>query len=186
MEKSLQLTGGALSLRPYRKSDVYHVYEAVLESINELSAWMHWSHPDYSIQEARRWVESRAEAWDKETDYNFAMIDLENGVFLGGCGIIRVHRQFGFAELGYWVRTRRTRQGIATAAANLLIQFGFNQLKLNRIEIVVATGNKASRRVAEKVGATREGVLRNRFVIQDKVYDAVMFSLIPKDVTLSD
>jgi RimJ/RimL family protein N-acetyltransferase len=184
--KSLQLTGGAVSLRPYRKSDVYHVYEAVTESTNELSPWLDWCHPDYSIKETRTWVESCDEAWNKGTDYNFAIIDLEKGAFLGSCGVIRVHRQFGFAELGYWVRTGRTRQGIATAAANLLVPFGFSQLKLNRIEIVVATGNKASQRVAEKVGAIREGVLRNRFVVQDKVYDAVMFSLIPKDVTLSD
>jgi len=32
---------------------------------------------------------------------------------------------------------------------------------------------------AEKAGATREGILRNRLVVRDKVYDAVMFSLIP-------
>jgi RimJ/RimL family protein N-acetyltransferase len=45
----------------------------------------------------------------------------------------------------------------------------------------MATANAASQRVAEKLGATREGVLRNRILIHDQVHDAVMFSLIPSD-----
>jgi len=182
--KGQQLIGGSVSLRLYRKSDVYHVYEAVLESMGELFPWMYWCHPDYSIKEARDWVESRAEAWDRGTDYEFAIVDSGKGVFLGSCGIILVHRQLSFAELGYWVRTDRTGQGIATQAVSLLIEFGFNQLKLNRLEIVVATGNQASQRVAEKVGATKEGILRNRVIVRDKVYDGALFSLIPRDVSL--
>lgn len=50
-----------------------------------------------------------------------------------------------------------------------------------QFEIVVATGKEASERVAEKVGAVREGVLRNRYMVQGKVHDAVTFSLIPQD-----
>lgn len=65
----------------------------------------------------------------------------------------------------------------------LVARFGFDELKLRRIEIVAAINNKASQRVAEKAGATREGILRNRLVVRDKVYDAVMFSLIPGDLT---
>lgn len=75
---------------------------------------------------------------------------------------------------------------MATTATLLLARFGFSEFELNRIEFVVATGNKASQRVADKVGATREGVLRNRLVVRDKVYDAVIFSLIPQDLSLSD
>jgi len=59
--------------------------------------------------------------------------------------------------------------------------FGFRNLDLNRLEILIAVDNRASQRVAEKVGAVREGVLRNRLVVRDKVHDAVMFSLIPSD-----
>jgi ribosomal-protein-serine acetyltransferase len=61
-------------------------------------------------------------------------------------------------------------------------RFGFNELKLNRIEIVVAVRNTASLRVAEKVGATREGVLRSRLVAHGQIHDAVMFSLIRGDL----
>ena len=185
MEKEPQLTSGAVLIRPYRLSDVDDHYEAVRESVAELSVWMWWCHSDYSIEECREWIESRAEAWEKGTGYDFAIVDSRDGFFLGGCGFANRSRTNRIAELGYWVRTSRTRQGAATVATLLLARFGFTELKLNRIEIVIATENKVSQRVAEKVGATREGILRNRLIVRDRTYDAVMFSLIPQDLTLS-
>jgi len=165
MERESRLTDGVVLLRPYEGGDVERLYQAARESITEGSLWMPWCHADYSIEESRAWIESRPEAWEKGTDYEFAIIDARDSTFLG-----------------YWVRTSRTKQGIATAAVNLLIQFGFNQLKLNRIEITAAVGNKASQRVAEKVRAKREGILRNYMVVRDRVYDMVVFSLIPEDL----
>jgi len=53
-----------------------------------------------------------------------------------------------------------------------------------RVEIVVAVENRASLRVAEKVGATREGVLRNRMPVRDEICHAVMHSLVPEDLGL--
>ena len=55
--------------------------------------------------------------------------------------------------------TGQTGQGIATAAVRLIARFGFEDLGLQRLELLVAADNLASRRVAEKVGARFEGVL---------------------------
>lgn len=101
---------------------------------------------------------------------------------MGGCGLNRVDNVNKRANLGYWVRTGRTSQGAATTATLLLARWGLKEIGLNRIEILVATGNNPSLRVAEKVGARREGVLRKRIVVGDKVYDAVMFSLVRGDI----
>jgi RimJ/RimL family protein N-acetyltransferase len=86
------------------------------------------------------------------------------------------------ANLGYWVRTSRTGEGIATKAAKSALRYGFEKLGLHRIEIVVADDNKPSLRIAEKLGAVREGLLRNRLLIQGTSYDAYMHSLIPEDI----
>ena len=83
------------------------------------------------------------------------------------------------ANLGYWVGTRHTGKGYATRAARLLSDFGLNDLKLQRVEIVAAVTNHASQRVAEKAGAVREGILRNRIVLHGQPHDAVMYSRIP-------
>jgi RimJ/RimL family protein N-acetyltransferase len=85
------------------------------------------------------------------------------------------------ADLGYWARTGRTRRGIASRPVQLMARLAFERIELVRVEIVVAVDNRASLRVAEKVGATREGVLRNRMPVRDHIHDAVMHSLIPQD-----
>lgn len=185
MNHDILLTNGAISLRPYTMADVQDLYEAASESIPEMTPWMPWCHSDYDIEESRSWVVSRPQAWKDGTDYCFAIVDAGDGSFLGACGLNGFSSANKHANLGYWVRTSRTRQGIATAATLLLAGWGFRKMQLDRIEIVVAVDNQPSQRVATKVGATREGVLRNRLTLaEDKISDAVMFSLIPQDLGL--
>ena len=65
-----------------------------------------------------------------------------------------------------------------------MARFGFEELNLNRIQIIVATGNIPSQGLATKIGASREGRLRKRLIVREHVYDAIMFSLIPEDFDL--
>ena len=87
-------------------------------------------------------------------------------------------------QSGYWVRSSSTRQGIATAAARLAARWGFEQWNFNRIEIIMAVGNLASRKVAEKAGARLEGTMRNRLSLHGRPHDAYLFSIIPGDLGL--
>jgi RimJ/RimL family protein N-acetyltransferase len=81
-----------------------------------------------------------------------------SSVFLGRVGLDQLDGKQS-ANVGYWVRTSQTSQGIATAAVRLIAQFGFEDLGVRQLELHIAADNLASRRVAEKVGATFEGVL---------------------------
>ena len=182
MVKKPELTDSFILIRPYTKADIERLFEAAHESVAEISPWMEWCHPGYSIVESREWVGKQDGAWEKGTDYNFTIVDPRDGRYLGGCGLNGLNHGNKLANLGYWVRTSRTKQGVASAATRLLAGFGFKELGLRRIEIVVAVENKASQRVADKAGATREGVLRNRLFYYDKPHDVVMFSLIPSDI----
>ena len=107
--------------------------------------------------------------------------DAQDGSLLGGCGLGNLIPTYHLANLGYWVRQSQRGKGIAPRAARLIARWGIERLHLLRAEIVVAVGNTASLRVAEKSGARREGVLRNRILVGSKVYDAVMHSLTPQD-----
>ncbi len=181
MQTSPEPTDGIVRIRPTRSADAEAVYPAVRESIAELSPWAAWCGLDYSMAECKSWLGSRDEARANGDEFDFAVLDAREEVFLGACGLNQVNRVHNFANLGYWVRTGRTGQGIATAAVRLVARFGFETLGLTRLEVVVAVANVASQRVAEKAGATREGILRNRHVVRDMIYDSVMFSLIPGD-----
>ena len=180
--KKIKLTDGKLILRPYSRGDIPALYEAVRESIPEMSPWLTFAHKDYSIKETRDWIKRNPKEWKKGTSYNFAIIDAGDGKVLGGCGINEVDRLHRRANLGYWVRTSRIGEGGATNAVRLLAKWGFETLKLKRIEILVVTSNQRSLRVAERVGAKKEGILRNRITMHDRAYDAVMHSLIPGDI----
>ena len=170
---------GRITLVPVEPSQAKELYEAIIESRAELSAWMEWMHPDYSIAETEQWVTNCRKAWEMDSSFGFTIVEQQTSQILGGCsiGIDRpIHRN---GSVGYWIRTSRTKQGFASEAAALLAQFGFAQLGLIRLEIYVAVSNIASQRVAEKVGALREGLLRNRLLFRGEPRDAYLFSLIP-------
>lgn len=182
MEKDILLTDGVITLHPYQVSDIDSLYEAARESISEIFEWMPWCHPDYSIEESRIWIESQPDKWEKGKEYNFAISYNTGGLYLGGCGLSIIDCKIGIANLGYWVRTSQTKKGIATAATLLLTRFAFNELRLNRVEFTAAADNQASLRVVEKVGAIKEGILRNKLTKNNTPCDAVVFSLIPQDL----
>ena len=180
--KEVVLSRGIVILRPYRLSDAENLYQAVRESLSELSPWLPFVHPDYSIKETRDWLKRRHSDWKDGYNYDFAILDTRDGTFLGGCGLNRIDYENRCANLGYWVKTSRTGRNVAPTATLLLAGFGFSELALKRIEILIATGNRRSQRVAEKVNAQREGVLRSKIVVREKVYDGIMYSLLPGEV----
>lgn len=177
-----QLTEGSILIRPFRAGDEDVLYEAVRESIPEVSVWLPWCHKDYSIDESRDFITTREMASQGGEWYSFGIFERDSGRFLGGVGINFVNRVHRLANLGYWVRTSAAGQGVATTATRLAAKFGFEEVGLQRIEIVAAVENIASQRVAEKAGAKREGILRRRLWFRGQSLDAVLFSLVPEDL----
>lgn len=175
------ITDGHIRIRPYVESDAALLYEAARECLLDGVEWMPWIHAEYSLNESKEWIEASIEKWASGLEYNFAIMSAATDEYLGGVGLNRIDAEFSMANLGYWVRKSRRGHGIAAAAAQLTAEFGFNQLNMYRIEIVVAVENMASRRTAEKAGAIREGILRGRLKIGKKQHDAVMHSFIQSD-----
>jgi ribosomal-protein-serine acetyltransferase len=178
-----QFSDQTVGIRPYRHPDIPLLFEAVRESINELSAWLDWCTPAYSPKESTEFIVSQQAEGDKGADYNFVIYELQSGAFLGGVGLNQINRMHNFANLGYWVRTNAAGRGVATAAVRLMARLGLEELKFNRLEILASAGNAGSQRVAAKAGARREGLLRKRLLVHGQPHDAVLFSLVAKDLT---
>jgi len=178
----VQLKDDVVTLRPLRMSDALEVFLTVTESMASLRLWMPWAYPGYSIVDSEAWIKSALKAWPEGSAYEFAITDSKDGSFIGGCGLNHLNKIDKVANLGYWVRNSRQKEGVATRAAKLLIQYGINDLKLNRIEILAAVENLASRRTAEKAGDVQEAILRHRIALPDKIYDAALFSIVPADL----
>jgi len=92
-----------------------------------------------------------------------------------------IRREHGVVNLGYWVRSSCARRGVTTAAARMTAQFALKELRMGRVEILASVKNLPSQRVAEKLGAVREGILRNRLLLHGSYHDAVIYSLVSGD-----
>ena len=170
--------GQLVTVRAYRKDDIERLFEAVSRSILEIARYETWCHPGYTCEEAASYVNWWRRAWEEEQAYYFAVEETATGAFLGSCGLsalLRAHRRAG---LGYWIRSDRTGQGFATDAARIVMQLGFEDLGLKRIQVECAIDNIASRRVAEKLGCIQEGVLHSRLILPVGATDTVMYARI--------
>ncbi len=122
--------------------------------------------------------------WDSGNDIAFAITRREDGQFLG---VISLHRQrHNRAEMGYWLGVAFWNQGYATEAVRRVIQFGFEEMGLHRIQAEYFTHNPASRRVMQKAGMAFEGVLRGYLTKGDGHYvDVGMCAILRTDITLA-
>lgn len=180
-----KLTDGVVVIRPFEFGEESLLHAGVQESLPELNPWMSWATERYTLNVARDFIAITRAEWSRGTMYSFAITSAETGEFLGSCGLSHFHPVYQFCNLGYWVRTSQRGRGIAVRAAKLAAQFAFEKANAIRAEIVIAAGNEASKRVAEKVGAHYEGILLNRMTVRENIYDALMFSLLPSDFGLA-
>ncbi len=165
------------TIRLYEQKDVEQMREAAIESVPDVFPWMAWCHDRYSLDDAQQWVDRQVELAKRGLAFEFAIFD-ETERYLGGCGINHINDDDRFANLGYWVRSSAMGYGVAPHAVRFVSNYAFRETNLNRLEIVIAVGNVRSQRVAEKVGATREGVLHSRIMLPSGPSDAVMYSLL--------
>ncbi len=176
------MSSDRICVRAFRDTDVEPLFEAVSESIAEVAPFETWCHPGFTLDDAREYVEGWMVARERGVAYYSAVVDAALDRLLGACGISDYSREHRHAMLGYWVRTSETGRGVATMAARLVCETAFADLGLLRITIGVPAANVASHRVAEKLGAVREGVMRQELVLPSGPSDVVLYSLLPSEL----
>jgi RimJ/RimL family protein N-acetyltransferase len=179
------LDDGLVRLRYALVDDAEVLAVTICESSTEIGRWLPWCHPGYDREDALAWIRQSAASREAGLAHEFLVLAADGERLLGGCGLNQIDLTMRRANLGYWIATPVAGRGIATAAARLVADFGLRNLGLARIEIVAAAGNRGSQRVAEKIGAVREGMLRNRLRVGETQHDAVGYSLIPQDLGLT-
>lgn len=163
------LTNGTLTLRSPEPSDAAGLADAARSSFAELGPWMPWASADYGLDDAMFWITNKDET-------SFVILDDEGGI-IGTCGLNGLDEMNRRANLGYWVRTSDVGRGVATAATLLVARYGLSELGLNRLEVIMSVENAASKRVAERVGAAFEGLLRNRLFLHGVAHDCHSYSI---------
>lgn len=178
---SPELRAGPWLLRPWREADVDGLYDAVTASLGELGRWLAWAGPEYSRDDTVAWIARCGRDWREKRGYAFGVFAANGGEVVGAAGISQLDGLNRRGNLGYWVATAATGQGIARRAARAVAEFGFRELGLCRLEIVVLPQNLASCRVATALGAQWECRARHRLQHQGQPADAEIYALLRAD-----
>ncbi|GEN72124.1 GNAT family N-acetyltransferase [Chryseobacterium lathyri] len=129
----------------------------------------------YTGEHARFWMKMSWESFENNTGYTFAVRNKE-GQILGAIGLH--DRDDDKAELGYWMGKPFWNKGYITEAATALIDFGFNELQINKIYATYFLDNPASGRIMEKIGMEKEALLKQHLKKDGKYIDVMMYSIL--------
>ena len=150
------LPAGPVELRRTRSEDLDGLMRALEVSQPDLARWLPWADPMPTREAEREFLEGRAAAFDADEEWGYFLVEPASGELVGGAGLHP--RGPGVVEIGYWVRSDRTRRGYATAAAGTLAEAAFEHLPdVQRVVIRMDQANAASAAVPPKLGFVCEG-----------------------------
>ena len=152
-----------LTLRPMQVSDARDMYAYARRE--DVTAYLLWSpHPSESYTvEYLRYIRGRYALGEF---YDWAVVENDGGRMIGTCGFTRFDFPHNAGELGYVLNPAYHGKGYGTEAAERVLRFGFETLRLHRIEAKFMQGNEASRHVMEKLGMRFEGYRRDGMLVK--------------------
>jgi ribosomal-protein-serine acetyltransferase len=106
----------------------------------------------------------------------------DHGALCGVVGLFRIDDRRETGEMGYWVGAGNEGRGIATRACRAMLQYAFDERGLHRVELGIAASNARSAALAERLGFTLEGRLREADRLVDGTRDDLLvYGLLAED-----
>jgi [ribosomal protein S5]-alanine N-acetyltransferase len=129
---------------------------------------------------AEEWIGKHESGHEDGKIAIFAIVLRENAKLVGAIGF-QIDRSLNKAELGYWVGKPFWNLGFATEATIAILAFGFDELRLNRIQARYLARNQSSGRVMEKAGMILEGTARQDTIKWGQYEDLVSYGILRED-----
>jgi RimJ/RimL family protein N-acetyltransferase len=171
--------GEKITLRPAELRDVDAIYANCKDA--ETLRWT--TLPlDYDRDRAIGFVNDYAPGWWERGDGAVWVIADSAGDYVGQLDLRVNARDRLVADVGFMTAPQARGKGYMTAALRAAVQFGFEELGLQRIEWRAHIGNDGSRRVAEKVGFRHEGIQRNGCPQRGERHDAWVAAILPGEL----
>jgi ribosomal-protein-alanine N-acetyltransferase len=131
-----------------------------------------------SIEDARTFIRSVLEHYEKNEPSSYAIILRKENTLIGGIGLPIYDQINNKAEIGYALAPWHWNNGYTTEAARMLVDYLFKNTEIERVEAQCKAYNTASARVMEKVGMTYEGTLRRHKLYNGIYYDMKFYSIL--------
>jgi ribosomal-protein-serine acetyltransferase len=175
----VELAGGR-RLRPLHDADAPELHALIERNRARLARWIHWAR-EQSSEDTLAFI-GKVRAKEQEGS------GLSRGILLddrlAGVVEISIDKANRSAALGYWLDEAAEGKGLVTAAVAALAHHGFERWQLVRLEIRADVDNRASRAVAERLGFTYEGTLRQAYHVTGERYsDDAVYSMLASEAS---
>ncbi len=177
---NLNLQTERLNIKPISKLDIENVYK--LQSLEETARFNTSKIPeniDETIITVENWIAENSK--NKITNFTFTVELIEKNEFIGLIGIKLGKEHYKNAEVWFQYDFRYWNKGYATESLRRILDFGFQDLKLHRIEAGCAVENYGSISVLEKVGMTREAHTRKLLPLKSGWSDNYGYAILSTD-----
>jgi len=176
----VMLTGSVVRLEPLSEK---HVPDLTVAAHDErIWRYMLYVYPD-NEEKMLAWVRDILARQAAGTDLAFAVIHLASGRAIGATRYLEIRPEHRGLEIGgTWYATEFQRTAVNTECKYLLLKHAFEVLGCTRVQFKTDARNLRSLRAIERLGAAREGVLRNHYILPDGGYrDSVYFSILDRE-----
>ncbi len=173
-----ELTTERLTLRKMLVADTSDMYEyASREEVTRYLTWMPHSDRSYT----REYLQYLGNRYSAGMFYDWAIVYEPDCKMIGTCGFTSFNCSHDSAEVGYVLNPEYWGKGIAPEAVSRVLEFGFEDLGLHRIEARFMEENDRSRRVMEKVGMTFEGIIREGMFVKGNYVNVGVCSVLASE-----
>ncbi|PQD95643.1 GNAT family N-acetyltransferase [Pradoshia eiseniae] len=170
-----------VSLRLFTEDDEEEFHQLIMNSKEHLKTWITWIDTVHSQEDTNESLTLRIALLAENGGYPMWFAILYNGRMAGTIGFNEVDKTNRAGEIGYWLGNEFQGKGIMSKSFKAVIDYGFQQLKLNRIEAFIAAGNERSRALPEKFGFKEEGRIRQAEWLYDHYEDQIIYGLLAED-----
>lgn len=168
-----------IELRSVVERDAAEIFKIVKRNYAHLRPFLHWVTEDYSLESALDFISQTRKADAEKTSRTFGIFYQEK--LVGIIGFVNFSWTSRRTEIGYWIDKDYEGKGIVTESCKALINYAFEELDMNRIEIRCATENTRSRAVPERLNFKLEGVLRQSLWRHTRFFDMAIYSLLAEE-----
>jgi ribosomal-protein-serine acetyltransferase len=168
-----------LELRLAEERQAEAIFAVVDRNRDYLREWLVWVDATTSAKHVVDFIRETLHQF--ANNKGFAVGIWAGEEYIGMAGFHTIDWANKKVEIGYWLDREHQGQGIMTAACQALLRHAFEELQLNRVEIRCGTGNRASNRVAERLGFRLEGTIREGQLLYGVYHDLSLYGMLASD-----
>lgn len=142
----------------------------------------YWSSPPLdNLKQAEEKIASILAHYEAGDLYQLAITRKSDGQMIGTCTLHQIHVQNRRAEVGYALGRPYWGSGYMNEAMHALVDYAFGAMKLHRLEADIDPRNESSAKSLERLGFVREGLLRERWIVDGEVSDSALYGLLASE-----